>query len=241
MLHLTLFFYPGARQSAAVAVEFGANFIPMCNLYDIGTSHHRKNDEWEAAVSKAIGEFRKTHGIRKTDPGMVVTLGDSGPGAKVMRWGYQRSFNPAVNNARSDKLDGMWSESWQARRRCLIPVQTFYEWTGSTGKKQTFAFEADDPESRLWAAGIWEPGDDEPAYSMLTTSASESISPIHDRMPALLSPKNFEEFLTSEDPRDLLTPTNGGVEIYRCENPLSNPGEHTGPVRQDLLPGFDGI
>ena len=76
---------------------------------------------------------------------------------------------------------------------------------------------------------------------MLTTSASESVSPIHDRMPALLSPKNFEEFLTAEDPRDLLTPTNEGLEIYRCENPLSNPGEHSGPVRQDLLPGFDGI
>ena len=64
----------------------------MCNLYDIGTNRHRENDEWEAAVSEAISEFPKSHGIRKTDPGMVVTLGDSGPGARVMRWGYQRSF-----------------------------------------------------------------------------------------------------------------------------------------------------
>lgn len=213
----------------------------MCNLYDIGTSRHRKNDEWEAAVSETIGEFRKTHGIRKTDPGMVVTLGDSGPSARVMRWGYQRSFNPAVNNARSDKLDGMWSESWQARRRCLIPVQTFYEWTGPTGKKQTFAFEAGDPKSRLWAAGIWEPGEGEAAYSMLTTTASETTAPVHDRMPALLNPVDFEEFLVAEDPRHLLCPTVEGLEIYRCENPLLKPEAHCGPVRQDLLPGFDGI
>jgi len=129
--------------------------------------------------------------------------------------------NPSVNNARSDKLD-VWAESWQQRRRCLIPIQTFYEWTGPTCKKQTFAFESENSDSRLWAAGIWEPGDDEPAYSVLTTSASEAVSPIHDRMPALLKPENFDEFLAAE-------------------NPLSNSESHQGPIPQDLLPGFGGI
>ncbi len=213
----------------------------MCNLYDIGTSRHRKNDEWETAVSEAIGEFKKAHGIRKTDPGLVLTVEGSNPVARSMRWGFQRSFNPAINNARSDKLDGMWKESWQQRRRCLIPVRTYYEWSGPAGKKQTFAFESSNPDSRLWAAGVWEPGDNEAAYSMLTTAASEVAAPIHDRMPALLGPGDFEEFLVAEDPRHLLTPKSDSLEIYRCENPLSNPGGHSGPVRQDLLPGFDGI
>ena len=213
----------------------------MCNLYDIGSRSHRNNGQWEAPVSIAIGKIAKAHGIRKTDPGLVLTLNGEVPQAQIMRWGFKRSFNEAVNNARSDKLDGMWSESWQQRRRCLIPIQTFYEWTGTVGNKQAFAFKAADSDSRLWAAGIWEPGDEQPAYSMLTTSASETVSTIHDRMPALLQPEDFETFLTAENPRYLLNPVNDGLEIYRCRNPLSETGIQNNPQREDQLPGFEDI
>jgi putative SOS response-associated peptidase YedK len=213
----------------------------MCNLYDIGTNSRRNNGQWEATISVAIGEIQKAHGIRKTDPGLVLTLNDEGPQAQIMRWGFKRSFNRAINNARSDKLDGMWSESWQQCRRCLIPIQTFYEWTGTPGKKQAFAFTSANSESPLWAAGIWEPGDEHPAYSMLTTAASETVSTIHDRMPALLQSEDFETFLNAENPRCLLNPVNDGLKIYRCKNPLSKRGSQNGPQREDQLPGFDDI
>jgi putative SOS response-associated peptidase YedK len=135
----------------------------------------------------------------------------------------------------------MWSESWQQCRRCLIPIQTFYEWTGTPGKKQAFAFTSANSESPLWAAGIWEPGDEHPAYSMLTTAASETVSTIHDRMPALLQSEDFETFLNAENPRCLLNPVNDGLKIYRCKNPLSKRGSQNGPQREDQLPGFDDI
>mgnify|MGYP005706316129 CR=1 FL=1 len=213
----------------------------MCNLYDIGSRSHRNNEQWEDLVSIAIGKVAKAHGIRKTDPGLVITFNNEGPQARIMRWGFKRSFNRAVNNARSDKLDGMWLESWQQFRRCLIPIQTYYEWTGTVGNKQAFAFKAADSESRLWAAGVWDPGDEQPAYSMLTTAASETVSAIHDRMPALLQPENFKTFLHAENPRYLLNPVNDGLEIFRCENPLSKPGNENDPQREGQLPGFEEI
>tara|TARA_R110002096_G_scaffold240324_3_gene432109 strand:+ start:2214 stop:2864 length:651 start_codon:yes stop_codon:yes gene_type:complete len=215
----------------------------MCNLYDIGPGRQRNRNEWEATITAAFDGIQKNYGIRKTDLGPVIVQSEQDKmEAHQMRWGFRRSFNPAVNNARTDKLDGPWATPWKEKRRCLIPMSTFYEWTGPTGGKQTFAFEFPKQDDFIWAAGIWEPGDNEPAYSMLTTDASPSVSRIHDRMPALLDPATFMEFLSASDPRHLLAPWAGPLDIFRCENPLKGTTTtHKGPQRQDLLPGFDGI
>lgn len=217
----------------------------MCNLYDIGRPRSQVRNDWEQVVAEAVETLSKRFGIRKTDPGLVV-MDHGGPRAETMRWGFHRTFNPAVNNARSDKLDGMWKSAWQEKRRCLIPVETFYEWSGPSGQKQTFAFRSRDADRRLWAAGLWEPpreADDIelPAYTMVTTDASEAVEPVHHRMPVLLSPRHFEEYLGGDDPRQLLTPFSGDLEIFRCANPLKNPTGHEGPVMEDVLPGFEGL
>lgn len=212
----------------------------MCNLYDIGRAlRHRSRDDWEDAVARALKDSRKSFGIRKTDPGLVLSLKEGSPTAATMRWGFQRAFNPAINNARSDKLDGMWAGAWQRRQRCLIPVATFYEWTGPPGNKQTYAFEPATTENLLWAAGIWEPASDGSHYAMITTEALGPVAKIHNRMPAFLDPARFEEFLTAADPRVLLGQGDGNLEPFRCENPLKDPARHEGPVRQSMLPGFE--
>jgi putative SOS response-associated peptidase YedK len=78
---------------------------------------------------------------------------------ELMRWGFHRGFNPSINNARADKLDGgMWREAFH-ERRCVIPMTLFYEWGpgsgGRTGKKQAHEFR-DPDDDYLWVAGIWE-------------------------------------------------------------------------------------
>lgn len=217
----------------------------MCNLYDLGRNlRHRSRDDWEEEVARALKESRLFFGIRKTDPGLVLTLSEGVPIVSTMRWGFQRHFNSAVNNARSDRLHGMWSDAWEARQRCLIPVATFYEWTGLPGHKQTYAFEPDGGENFLWAAGLWEDApsgaqDDSRCYTMLTTAAKGVVSEIHDRMPALLQPEQFKVFLTESDPRELLDQGVGMLTRFRCENPLKSPNQHEGPVRQTMLPGFE--
>ncbi|MDF1861265.1 MAG: SOS response-associated peptidase family protein [Verrucomicrobiales bacterium] len=216
----------------------------MCNLYDVGRPRGgHSNSDWEKAILETLeaseSALRKRHGIRKTDPGLVLIERNGKPESRIMRWGFQREFNPAINNARSDKLDGMWKTAWENRRRCLIPVETFYEWSGPAGQKQTFAFQSSHPENILWAGGVWEERDGEEAYSMLTTSASEQVSAIHHRMPVLLAPPDFGAFLGESHPTRLLTPCSVSLEIFRCENPLKNPTGHEGPVKEDFLPGFE--
>ncbi len=217
----------------------------MCNLYDIGPSSDRNRVGWQRAIREAIEDAPKQFGIRKTDPGVVARLNENSGEIEpeIMRWGFHRPFNPAVNNARTDKLDGgMWSKAWREKRRCLIPVRTFYEWSGPAGSKQTHAFQSADGEP-VWMAGLWEPNSEEEiglSYTMLTTAASKQVERIHHRMPAVLDPAHIEEFLNAEDPVGLLEPSDHELQIFECENPLKMKAEqHNGPIRIAFLPGFD--
>jgi putative SOS response-associated peptidase YedK len=68
--------------------------------------------------------------VRKSDSGVVVRADGR---VELMRWGFHREFNPSINNARSDKLEGgMWKEAFH-ERRCLIPMSEFYEWEPGIG------------------------------------------------------------------------------------------------------------
>lgn len=209
----------------------------MCNLYDIGRPRRSRNDEWETAMQGALGTLSRRHGLRKTDPVPVLRRERGIVAGAVMRWGFERAFNNAVNNARLDKLDGPWSAAWRERRRCLFPLSAWYEWHGPTGSKQTFAFESPEGEW-LWAAGIWEMGNSGPACAMLTRGADPDLAFVHDRMPALVAPGQFHRFLEDEDPRGTFEDTAIPVNVFRCQNPLHHPGRHEGPEPIDMLPGF---
>jgi putative SOS response-associated peptidase YedK len=97
------------------------------------------------------------------------------------------------------------------RRRCILPVDAFYEWKASKGGKQPYAIAMKD-RSPFGIAGIWEnwknpDGEWVRTFAILTTPANELIGAIHDRMPAVLAPAAYDRWLgTESDPRDVLQP-----------------------------------
>ena len=211
----------------------------MCNLYDIGpTSSARQKDSLEERISALIGREVKPHHIRKTDPGIVVQSKSGELSPTVMRWGFSREFNPAINNTRADKLDsGMWKTAWAEKRRCVIPVAAFYEWKGPKGQKQTYAFTSKNGEW-LWMAGLWERNEKVECcggfcFSMITTAANEAVSAIHHRMPVILERNRAEEYLEAADPAEMLKPRMLDLNIFPCQNPLTmkNPSP---PVPSDV-------
>lgn len=213
----------------------------MCNLYDIGPARHRNREDWEEMVMEALRQLEKPFGIRKTDPGLVLTSAKSELKAETMRWGFKRAYNPSVNNARSEKLDGVWAEPWEKKQRCVIPVSTFYEWSGRSGNKQTHAFQAQDDQAFLWMAGLWEKGQNGPAFTTLTRGSTGVVAEIHDRMPVILKRDQFEPFLNEDDPRELLLEGVTELKSFLCHNPLIKTANHKGAEQQpsDLLPGFE--
>jgi putative SOS response-associated peptidase YedK len=133
----------------------------------------------------------------------------------------------------------MWADAFR-QRRCVIPVSVFYEWGpgGSGGRRQAHEFRCPE-DDYLWVAGIWEGREDvgggEPGrcYSMVTTAASPTVVPIHDRMPALLLPEEVPQYLDLDPGPDLdraprrwdFRPYSGDLFVAPCDSPLAKPHE----------------
>lgn len=120
--------------------------------------------------------------------------------AEMMRWGLVPSWadSPKIGarmiNARAETLAER--PSFRAafrRRRCLIPADGFYEWRRE-GKGRVpirFALASGEPFAFAGLWERWEPPTGEPpllSCAIITTRANDLIAPIHDRMPAILTP-----------------------------------------------------
>ena len=131
--------------------------------------------------------------------GLVIAEGK----ARSMTWGFPLKLKGAkpgskpkpVNNTRADKLDSfMWRYSFQ-ERRCLIPVTEFAEAEGEKGAKTRTWFSL--PDQPVFAvAGIWRDTPEwGPAYSMVMTEACIHVADVHDRMPVILRPSDWSDWL----------------------------------------------
>jgi putative SOS response-associated peptidase YedK len=111
-------------------------------------------------------------------------------------WAKDPSIGAKLINARSKTVTE--KPSFRAvfkYRRCLIPADEFYEWQKTqSGAKQPFYFSMTD--NAVFAfAGLWESWNDIETCTILTTAANGLLQPIHDRMPVILSPKDYGRWL----------------------------------------------
>jgi putative SOS response-associated peptidase YedK len=118
----------------------------------------------------------------------------------------RKPINAMVETVRSKP---MFSEAYQ-KRRCIVPVDGFFEWQATKGGKQPYAI-AMKNGTPFGLAGLWENWNDPVTgewvrtFVIITVPSNEMIAPIHDRMPAILRPADYERWLGSEpDPYELL-------------------------------------
>jgi hypothetical protein len=129
-------------------------------------------------------------------------------------------------------------------RRCLIPADGFYEWSRRGKAKQPYCFEVNDGE--LFAfAGLWDRWKDPSGQwlkscSILTTTPNAVTSAVHDRMPVILDPDNYDLWLDPgmtnvEAVSEMLKPFD--ARQMRCY-PISTRINH---VANDLISGASNI
>jgi putative SOS response-associated peptidase YedK len=135
--------------------------------------------------------------IRPTQEVVVIVNEDGRPVAKPMRWGLIPSWAKADKiprstfNARDDRLasSGMWREPFK-RRRGVVPANGFFEWKKADGTKQPMYITPKEGDGLQFAAvydsWINEHGETVDSCAIVTTSANDFMSSIHDRMPAIL-------------------------------------------------------
>lgn len=144
----------------------------------------------------------------------------------VPHWAKDPSIGAKLNNARGETVaeKPSFREAFK-RRRCLVPASGFYEWKAEGKAKQPYyiSLRTDDP---MALAGLWEswPAPDGSilrTVCIVTTSANELMAPIHDRMPVIIAPEQWQAWLTErEAAQDLVA---AGVPAERLQAwPVSN-------------------
>jgi putative SOS response-associated peptidase YedK len=119
----------------------------------------------------------------------------------IPSWSKDPSMGARLINARSETLAEKPSfKNAYKRRRCLILADGFYEWRKDPGAKtKTPMFIHRQDRQPFAFAGLWEtwhPGDENiRSCTIITTNANEMMASIHDRMPVILPPSAWEEWL----------------------------------------------
>ncbi|NJN82876.1 MAG: SOS response-associated peptidase [Caldilineaceae bacterium] len=148
------------------------------------------------------------YNIAPTQPVAVVRLRpqDHEREWALVRWGLVPSWSkePSIGsrmiNARSETVSE--KPSFRAafkRRRCLIPSDGFFEWQRIDKAKQPYFIHLADGGPFAFA-GLWEQwagadGSEMETCTILTCEPNELVASLHNRMPVIVAPEDYEEWL----------------------------------------------
>ena len=155
----------------------------------------------------------------------------------LLRWGLIPSWisdpdggrKPINAMAETVRVKPTFRDAYR-KRRCIVPVDGFFEWQATRGAKQPYAVAMED-RTPFGLAGLWENWRD-PAtgewvrtFAIVTAPSNEMIAQIHDRMPAILRPDDYDRWLGKEpDPYDLLaTFPSGSMKMWPISRRINNP------------------
>lgn len=152
------------------------------------------------------------YNIAPTQPVAAVGLSKSGQrGLTHFHWGLIPSWSKDTKmagrmiNARAETVAE--KPAFRAafkRRRCVIPMTGFYEWQKQPdGKKQPVYIQPNDGRKFFGMAGLWEnwqsdDGSEIKSCTILTTEPNELMADVHNRMPVILDPADFDTWMDSQ-------------------------------------------
>lgn len=171
----------------------------------------------------------------------VITSKDNTRHLRPMRWGFIPHWYKATNggplliNARAETIAEKPAFKTACReRRCLIVASGFYEWTKDEYDNRLPWYIHATDGSHLVFAGIWQTWEkgNTPltTCAIVTTGANKPMSEIHHRMPVILNPVDWPQWLGEEGKRaaTLMTAApNDALSFYRVD-PKVNSNKSTG-------------
>ena len=181
----------------------------MCGRYRL--SRRKRVIEEYFDTSDWQDDWSPRYNIAPTQPVPVIRQHPQEPVRQVslMCWGliphWAKDPSVAVNTINAKSETAATKPAFRDPlkfRRCLIAADGFYEWRRTGTSKQPYCFEVSGGE--LFAfAGLWDGWKDASGQwvktcSILTTIPNALTSPVHDRMPVILSPDSYDLWL---DPR----------------------------------------
>jgi putative SOS response-associated peptidase YedK len=189
----------------------------MCGRYDLSDSPAAIRAKFGVP---AVPQFAPNAEWRPTDSAPIVRLAADGARECLLaRWGLVPGWAPDLKfgtrciNARAETVATLPAfRSAYRRRRCLVPVNAFFEWNGEKGHRLKWRIALRD-EPLFALAGLWEwwqdrgGGEGVNSYTIVTCAANAAIAPLHDRMPVILREADYGRWLEpATDPAALLAP-----------------------------------
>ena len=174
------------------------------------------------AADPLADELGARYNVAPTDPALVVVQREEQRAVTAYRWGLVPHWSADLKagsrmfNARAETIttSPAFREAFR-RRRCLVPVDGFYEWRKEGSVRQPFAIMREDGQP-LVLAGLWagwrDPTSDPEApvvhrtFSIVTTTPNAAMADLHDRMPVVLPDDAWARWLDPAipDPSELL-------------------------------------
>jgi putative SOS response-associated peptidase YedK len=219
----------------------------MCSRYTLTSPPEAVRAYFRYANEAA---FPPRYNIAPSQP--VAIVRDTPRGGREMalvRWGLipswvkdPRAFKMLINARSESAIDKPSFRAGLRHKRCLVPADGFYEWTGNAGAKRPHLVRPR-KGGPMGLAAIYEnwlgaDGSEIETMAILTTAANAAMSALHDRMPVIIPPEHFDLWLdcrpgTTADIVHLLAPPPEDLlDIVEVSRKLNNP-RNEGPEVQE--------
>ena len=179
--------------------------------------------------------FVPRRNLRPTEPAWIVARREDGEIATVQgRWWcqWEGSFKWEAKyptfNARVDTMHGkkLWPELLKKGQRCILPVDSFYEWPvkGKGVPPVEIFVEGREPYA---LAGLWsrwhENGETRYSFATFTCEPNDFMKPLHEKaMPVILSSVDEQKLWLMEGDEELLRPYEGPMEVAQLPDTLEH-------------------
>jgi len=190
-------------------------------------------------------DYRPRYNIAPTQPHFIVRIKYENREVLPATWGLVRSGSKDASmaakciNARSETIEtrSAFRDAFQ-KRRCVVPADGFFEWTGLKTARQPTWFHRDDSRLLLFA-GLYEAwqkeqGAWETTFTILTTAANAVLESYHDRMPVILADRDADDWMDPRAPspralKRLLVPAADDLLIATPVSPEVNNVDNDSP------------
>jgi putative SOS response-associated peptidase YedK len=190
----------------------------------------------------SLVDYRPRYNVAPTQNHFIVRIKYENREVLPATWGLVKigskdaSMAARTINARSETVEtrGAFRDAFR-ERRCVVPADGFFEWTGAKTARQPTWFHREDGGLILFAGlyeawqkeqGVWQT-----TFTILTTSANRLLESYHDRMPVILADRDADDWMDPRmpdphalkrllvpAPADLLTATPVSPDVNNVDN-----------------------
>jgi putative SOS response-associated peptidase YedK len=221
-------------------------------------------DEWRRVVSDLgvddgeamAASYRPRFNIAPTDEHFIVTSEYERRKLRRARWGLVNRW--ATDNRRASQCINAKAETLEERasfreafqqRRCIVPVDGFYEWLRGPGGKRQPVWIHPRVGGLMLFAGLyesWYPVPDQPelTFTIVTCAANVTVAAIHNRMPVILDEGGAEDWMNPREKeplslKRLLVPAPTDLLVTQPASLLANNVKNEGPELLQLDKKFE--